>query len=564
MIPALVSMLGTVVGNYRLTAKIAEGGMGTVYRAEHTTQGKPAAIKLLHPELSHNRSIVDRFFNEAKATTSIRHPGIVDVFDSGYLPSGNAYLVMEFLEGEPLSRYLKRRGGRIPEAEAAWLIRGLCSPLAAAHGKNIVHRDLKPDNVFMVPDPSDPLGVRTKVLDFGIAKLSGSEFASSKTRTGSVLGTPTYMSPEQCKGTGDVDHRADLYSLGCMLYELLCGRPPFVSEGAGELIGAHLFVAPDSPRVYAPSVSAGMEALVVSLLAKNRDQRPSSATALGEQLGTIARASGGWAAMTAPVPRPSRPQMADAATMMDPLGMPGSGPVRAAARDSNPSFAGTPMPMPAGMRHTPMPTPPPPGPGMYAAPGHGMYTPQPTPMHGHGMYTPPPMMNPTPPPMLTPPPPPGITTLSGAAGMRTGEQQPPGRARWVVALVVIVLFAGASAATTYLVMGKKETKKAAGGGGGGIKVIPTVPDPTPVPTPDPAPLKVEPTPLVPVPVPAPPVDDKKADDKKADDKKVDDKKVGDKKADDDDKDDEEKKERRKKRDRKKTDGNPVGPIETDI
>jgi serine/threonine-protein kinase len=552
MIPALVSMLGTVVGNYRLTAKIAEGGMGTVYRAEHTTQGRPAAIKLLHPELSHNRSIVDRFFNEAKATTSIRHPGIVDVFDFGYLPSGNAYLVMEFLEGEPLSRYLKRRGGRIPEAEAAWLIRGLCSPLAAAHGKNIVHRDLKPDNVFMVPDPSDPLGVRAKVLDFGIAKLSGSEIASSKTRTGSVLGTPTYMSPEQCKGTGDVDHRADLYSLGCMLYELLCGRPPFVSEGAGELIGAHLFVAPDSPRVYAPSVSAGMEALVVSLLAKNRDQRPSSATALGEQLGTIARASGGWAAMTAPVPRPSRPQMADAATMMDPLGMPGSGPVRTPARDSNPSFAGTPMPMPAGMRHTPMPTPPPPAPGMYgAAP--------------HGMYTPPPLMNPTPPPMLTPPPPPSITTLSGAAGMRTGEQQPPGRARWVVALVVIVLFAGASAATTYLVMGKKETKKAAGGGGGEIKVIPTPPDPTPAPTPDPAPQRVDPPapPLTPTPTPTPPtppVADKKADDKKAADKKAAD---DDKKA-DEAKDDEEKKERRKKRDRKKTDGNPVGPIETDI
>ena len=123
-------MIGTAVGSYRITAKIAEGGMGTVYRAEHGVIGRVAAIKILHPELSHNRSIVDRFFNEAKATSAIRHPGIVEVFDFGYLESGAAFLIMEFLEGEPLSRYLKRRG-RLPEADAAALIRGMCSALGA-------------------------------------------------------------------------------------------------------------------------------------------------------------------------------------------------------------------------------------------------------------------------------------------------------------------------------------------------------------------------------------------------------------------------------------------------
>src|SRR5690349_5551524 len=193
-------MIGTAVGSYRITAKIAEGGKGTVYRAEDAPIGRVDAIKIRHAELQHNRGIVDRFFNEAKATSAIRHPGIVEVFDFGYLESGAAFLIMEFLEGEPLSRYLKRRG-RLPEPEAGWLIRGMCNALAAAHAKNIVHRDLKPDNVFMVPDLESSLGVRPKLLDFGIAKLSGSEISSSKTRTGSVLGTPTYMSPEQCKGT---------------------------------------------------------------------------------------------------------------------------------------------------------------------------------------------------------------------------------------------------------------------------------------------------------------------------------------------------------------------------
>jgi serine/threonine protein kinase len=526
-------MIGSVAGDYRISAKIAEGGMGAVYRGEHVVLGRPAAIKVLLPELSHNRGIVDRFFNEAKATSAIRHPGIVEVYDFGYLADGAAYLVMEYLSGEPLSRYLKRRGGRLPEPDAAWLVRGMCSALSAAHAKGIVHRDLKPDNVFMVPDAEAAMQARPKLLDFGIAKLSGAEFSSSKTRTGSVLGTPTYMSPEQCKGTGDVDHRADLYSLGCILYELLCARPPFVSEGAGELIGAHLFVAPDSPRVYEPRVTPAMEALILRLLAKQRDHRPANADVLAEELGQLARASGfGWGPGLTPPPAQMGPPMplgaqvvrplgADAATVMEPLRatpagmMPGSGPGPAPGPLAGQSGGSWP-PYPVQS-----PTPPP----------------QPTP-HPH---TPPPRHLVTPAPVPTPPPNQTVTTLSGSTAVRRSAAAEPSRARWPVAIAVVVLFAAASAATTYLIVRRGEEQAASAK----PTELPTRPqDPTPAPaaTPDAAPaaapVAVPPVDAAPPPIDAaapPPPDAEPAAKKKRD----------------------------KDRDRKKKD-KPPGPIEVDI
>ncbi len=283
-------MIGTSVGHYRVTARLSAGGMGVVYRAEHELLGKPAAIKLLHPELTTNRDLVDRFFKEAKLTTAVRHAGIVEVFDFGYLDSGHAYLVMELLDGEPLSAAIRR--GRLTSATAVTLMRGVCSALAAAHAKGIVHRDLKPDNIFLVPDADSPLGVRPKLLDFGIAKLTDLGAAGSATRTGAVMGTPTYMSPEQCRGTGDVDQRADLYSLGCMLYELVAGRPPFISQGAGELIGQHLFVQPESPRPHAPELLPELERLIMALLAKNPAERPASALELAQRLDEVGRLLG--------------------------------------------------------------------------------------------------------------------------------------------------------------------------------------------------------------------------------------------------------------------------------
>jgi len=251
---------------------------------------------------------VNRFFNEARAATSIRHPGIVEVFDFGYLPSGMAYLVMEFLDGEPLSRRLASVG-RLDERTALMIVRGIASALAAAHAKGIVHRDLKPDNVFLVPDVDLEGGERAKLLDFGIAKLADSQRtgeASARTRTGAVMGTPTYMSPEQCRGAGEVDHRSDLYSLGCILYEMLTGRPPFVAEGIGEIIGAHLFFPPDPPRQHAPGLSMQVEALTLQLLAKKPEERIQSASELARLLGqgSVPAMSGSLAAVSTPATLP--------------------------------------------------------------------------------------------------------------------------------------------------------------------------------------------------------------------------------------------------------------------
>jgi serine/threonine protein kinase len=303
-------VIGTTAGSYRITDVLSVGGMGTVYRAEHTLIGRPAAVKVLHPEMSANKDIVHRFFNEAKATTSIKHPGIVEIYDYGNLDSGHAYLVMEFLEGRTLATRNKQRGA-IHEAEAAAVLRGVCAALAAAHAKGIVHRDLKPDNIFLVPDADSQLGERVKILDFGIAKLTDIGLAGNATKTGSVMGTPTYMSPEQCKGTGDVDHRADLYSIGCMFYEMVAARPPFDMRGAGELIGAHLFMEPAPPSKHGAQLSSEAEALIMALLAKDPARRPQTAAELSQLLANIA-ARGGYGSSTN-WERPSMPAMASPA-----------------------------------------------------------------------------------------------------------------------------------------------------------------------------------------------------------------------------------------------------------
>src|SRR5450755_2343770 len=285
-------MIGTTVGSYRITEEVSVGGMGTVYRAEHVLLGKSAAVKILHPELRHNREAVSRFFNEAKTTTQIKHPGIVEVFDFGHLPSGDGYLIMEFLEGASLAHVV--REGRMPERRAVTLLRGVCSALAAAHALGVIHRDLKPDNIFVCPDEDAPTGERPKILDFGIAKLAtGSATGpASATKTGIVMGTPRYMSPEQCRGAGAVDHRADLYSIGCIMYELLCGVPPFVAEGAGELIAMHLFVEPEPARSIEPGITHEAEELIASLLEKDPAKRPQTAAELARRFSALARTLG--------------------------------------------------------------------------------------------------------------------------------------------------------------------------------------------------------------------------------------------------------------------------------
>jgi serine/threonine protein kinase len=265
-------MIGEVVGSYRITGQIAVGGMGVVYKAEHLLIGKQAAVKVLRREFSTNRQVVDRFFNEARATTVIRHPGIVDIFDFDYHADGRAYIVMEYIEGETLKQRIQKRG-ILPLESAMRIVRSVAGAVGAAHAQGIIHRDLKPDNIFLVPDPEMPGGERIKVLDFGLAKLTEDQGASLDTQAGIVLGTPAYMAPEQCDGDGNIDARADQYALGCILYELLCGRPPFTSDSPMELFKAHRFQKPAPPRTIVPLIPAEVEHVILKLLSKSRDQR---------------------------------------------------------------------------------------------------------------------------------------------------------------------------------------------------------------------------------------------------------------------------------------------------
>jgi serine/threonine-protein kinase len=269
-------VIGTTIDSYIIRERIGEGGMGTVYLAEHTVLGRRAAIKILLPELSHDRSVVARFLNEARSASSIHHPAIVEIFDFGMSPERGAYIVMEYLEGETL-RARRARLTRLDPHRALVIARQIASGLAAAHQLGIVHRDLKPDNVFLVADPDVFGGERIKLLDFGIAKVQRSIDDTSRTITGSMLGTPTYMSPEQCRGSTTVDARADLYALGCVLYELLCGRPPFIADGAGDLIAHHLYFEPPPPRQLDPTLPEAIERLVLSLLRKDPAHRPQGA-----------------------------------------------------------------------------------------------------------------------------------------------------------------------------------------------------------------------------------------------------------------------------------------------
>jgi eukaryotic-like serine/threonine-protein kinase len=276
-------MVGDVIGNYRILRKIGEGGMGTVYLAEHTLIGRKAAIKVLQREMSYRRELVTRFFNEAKAATAVKHPGIVELYDFGYASDGSAYIVMEYLEGESLTRRLARIGA-FAETSAVALCRQIAGGLGAAHAQGIVHRDLKPDNVYIVRDPDIAGGERTKILDFGIAKLPRDAAGDqSVTLDGQIVGTPAYMSPEQCKGARGVDQRADLYALGCILFEMACGRGPFVGEGPGEVMAQHIYVPVPTPSSIKP-VTPQLEQVILRALAKDPAHRFQSAEEMSEAL----------------------------------------------------------------------------------------------------------------------------------------------------------------------------------------------------------------------------------------------------------------------------------------
>jgi serine/threonine-protein kinase len=273
-------VIGQRFGNYRAVSLLGEGGMGAVYLAEHPEIGRRVAVKVLRPELIRDPGLLVRFMNEARAANAIRHPNIIEVLDSGTTSEGVPYLVMELLEGEVLSARI-RRVRQLPLREALEFSYQSASALAAAHLKGIIHRDLKPDNLFIVRDPADPSREMIKVLDFGIAKLQTLPTGSGmQTRTGTLMGTPVYMSPEQCLGTKLVDQRSDIYALGIIMFEMLAGRPPFLSEGFGELVNMHLNARPPSLRDLNTEVTLPVEALIAKALEKAPEARQRSATEL--------------------------------------------------------------------------------------------------------------------------------------------------------------------------------------------------------------------------------------------------------------------------------------------
>ena len=261
---------GSQAGEYVIERKIGEGGMGAVYGAKHPVIGKRAAIKVIKRELSASAEGVDRFVREAQAVNTIGHPNIVDVFGFGMLPDGRSFFVMEWLEGESLRDRIQRP---LAFAQVLEVLESIATALQAAHDAGVVHRDLKPDNVFLARVKGSP-APRVKLLDFGLAKLQGAGGgAVNHTRTGIVMGTPLYLSPEQAKGAR-VDAATDIYSLGAMAYEMGAGVVPFLAESAVEIMAMHISARAEPLSQRAPWLPPMFEQLVFRMLEKDPRNRP--------------------------------------------------------------------------------------------------------------------------------------------------------------------------------------------------------------------------------------------------------------------------------------------------
>lgn len=295
----------TLGGRYLVTSLIGSGGMGAVYRAEHIQLQKPVALKVLNAEMAQHREAALRFEREAMVSARIMHPHVVSANDSGRLPDGSLYLVLEFVQGRSL-RQLIEQEGRLPIPRAVAIAGQIAEALAAAHAAEIVHRDLKPGNVMLLARESNAEFV--KVLDFGLARVVGQPSSGEAlTRTGAVFGTPEYMSPEQARGEV-VDHRADLYALGVILYELLTGKPPFQAQ---ELVAVLIKHLQEAPPPLPPDIPEPLARYVMSLLEKQPSQRPSDALSVVKTLRRLVPA-------TFSVPPPNSSPLAAAPTTRPP------------------------------------------------------------------------------------------------------------------------------------------------------------------------------------------------------------------------------------------------------
>ncbi len=277
--------VGDMLGQYELKKLLGQGGMGTVFLAEHKLLERRVALKILLPEFADQFGVVHRFFKEAQAVNRIGHPNLVDIMDCVEGVDHLPYLVMELLEGESLQAVIQQRTPMRPE-EVVSIGRQMCDALSAVHAKGIVHRDLKPENVFLLPLSDGTWKV--KLLDFGIAKFMAADDSFLKTMTGEPIGTPEYMSPEQIEGEG-MDHRLDIYAMGVMLYEMLTGEPTFQAAQIGQLLFHHLNTAPEPPSAKrlamgADSIPVALDDAILSCLAKDPDERVQTMSQLVELL----------------------------------------------------------------------------------------------------------------------------------------------------------------------------------------------------------------------------------------------------------------------------------------
>ncbi len=300
---------GIVASKYRLEEELGRGGMGAVYRARHVGVHKDFAVKLLLGDLVSRRSIVQRFFLEAQAAGRIGHAGILDVYDVGEDPDGTPFIVMELLTGEPLSVLIRR--GPLDVDAACWITMQVLDVLAAAHQAGIIHRDVKPQNVFVTERPasSSPSGsgaaVRgVKLLDFGIAKFTGADGVASLTSSGEIIGSPLYMAPEQAKGESDVDARADVWSVGAMLFEMLTGKCAHAATTPVAVLAKILTEPAPPPGSRRDGIPPEVDAVVGRALEIDRARRFPSARAMYDELVDVRRRLG--TADTVPaLPRPS-------------------------------------------------------------------------------------------------------------------------------------------------------------------------------------------------------------------------------------------------------------------
>jgi serine/threonine protein kinase len=290
------ALIGHIIeGKYQVRSVIGSGGMGTVFEAKHVAIGRIVAIKALHPSQVENPTAVKRFHQEAWAAGSTGHPSLCEVYDVGLLPDQAPFIVMERLYGQTLSERLDK-AARLPVREAVVIIMHVLAGLDAVHEKGVIHRDVKPENVFITDRKGQPRGV--KVLDFGVSKVIAGSGAdgdwddkSALTKTGVVMGTPYYVSPEQARARRDIDARTDVYSCGVVLYEALTGEIPFDAQHFNALLLRIIQGNPRRPREIVDTIPQELEDVIMKALSLDREGRYGTAREMARALQPFSTAS---------------------------------------------------------------------------------------------------------------------------------------------------------------------------------------------------------------------------------------------------------------------------------